>query len=147
MLLLAVALAAHPIHTTSATLDLAAATGEARLVIRAFVEDFPPGADSAGAARYLAARLVFRAPGGRTLPATLRRLAVAGGVLTLEVGVAAPDSWRGVTLSNQLLCERFADQVNVVQDRRGGRARTLLFTPGSPGQALGEIQANSAGVH
>ena len=46
-LLMALGVALHPIHTTQASLSVEPGQAYARLVIRAFLEDFPPGRDSA----------------------------------------------------------------------------------------------------
>lgn len=134
MIALALALAFHPIHTTSATMVIGGA--EAHISIRAFVEDFPPGADSAGAARYLAARFTLTGPDGRRLPVSLGHLEAVGGVVTLALVVRHEGPWTGVRIGNQLLCERFEDQVNVVQVRGDKGTQTLLFTPGGSAQAV-----------
>lgn len=134
MIALVLALAFHPIHTTSATMVTGPA--EAQIVVRAFVEDFPPGTDSAGAARYLAGRLTLMAADGHRLPLELVRLEVAGGVITLMAVVRHAGPWAGVRIGNQLLCERFDDQVNMLRIRQGSASQTLLFTPGGPTQAV-----------
>ena len=138
MLTLAVALGivAHPIHTTSASLVLDLGGLPGRLVVRSFIEDFPPGRDSGAVVRYLAERLTLTAPGGRRLPMVVTRVAEAGGVLSVEISVLSPGAWKGTLVHNQLMCDRFKDQVNVVQIKQPGGTRTLLFTPGSEAQPI-----------
>ncbi len=135
-LLLALGALAHPIHTTSASLTAGGGGVPGRLVIRAFREDFPPGGDSSAVVRYLAQRLSFTAPGGRRLSTTLVRVTEASGVLSLDIAVANPGQWAGIVVQNQLMCERFSDQVNVLQIKQPTETRTLLFTPGSIPQAI-----------
>ena len=126
-LLVALGVLAHPIHTTSASLVVGARGTSARLVVRAFVEDFPPGSDSSAVVRYLAERLSFTTPGGRRLPPAVERVTEASGVLTVTVSVPTPGEWAGVVVHNQLMCERFRDQVNVLQVKHAGGTQTLLF--------------------
>ncbi len=135
-LLVALLAMAHPIHTTSASLVVGASGTSARLVLRAFVEDFPPGSDSSAVVRYLTERLTFTAPGGRRLLPSVERVSEASGVLSLTVSVPNPGDWAGVMVSNQLMCERFRDQVNVLQVKHPDGTRTLLFTPGTRPQPL-----------
>ena len=135
-LLVALGALAHPIHTTSASLIAGSSGTSARLVVRAFIEDFPPGNDSIAVVRYLAERLSFTTPGGRRLAATLERVSESSGVLSLTVSVSNPGDWAGIMVDNQLMCERFRDQVNVLQIKQASGTQTLLFTPGSRPQAL-----------
>ncbi len=139
MLILALisGLVTHPIHTTSATLVPGPDRVSGRLVVRAFLEDFPPGRDSGAAVRYLADRLTLTAPGGRRLPMVLGRVTEASGVVSLEMTITNGGPWRGVLVHNQLMCERFPDQVNLMQVKQPGRTITLLFSPGSRAQPIG----------
>ena len=136
ILLVALGALAHPIHTTSALLMVPAGGAPGRLVIRAFVEDFPPGRDSSGVVRYLAERLSFTAAGGRRLVTAVERVSEASGVVSVEIAILNPGEWAGTMVHNQLMCERFTDQVNVLQVKQPTGNRTLLFTPGSTPQAL-----------
>ena len=135
MVALALGLIAHPIHTTSAS--LVTDGGRGRLVVRTFLEDFPPGRDSSAVVRYLADRLTFTAPGGRRLSLVVERIAEAAGVVSVEISVQSPGPWKGTMVHNQLMCDRFKDQVNVVQIKQAGGTRTLLFTPGGRAQVIG----------
>lgn len=130
-IVLSLAIGAHPIHTTSAVLVLTPNEPSARLTLRLFADDFPPGRDPTAMARYLTGRVTFTEPNGQILPLSLDTIDEADGVVTLQVAVSSPRGWRGVTVQNQVLCERFRDQVNVVQIRIGGRSTMLLFTPGT----------------
>ncbi len=136
MVALIAGLLAHPIHSTSGTLEAGPNGTSGRLVVRAFVDDFPPGRDSSAAVGYLAGRLTLTAPGGRRLPLVLVRVAEASGVVSLEITIPNPGPWQGVLIHNQLMCERFNDQINLIQVKQSGRTSTLLFSPGSPAQPI-----------
>ena len=64
------------------------------------------------------------------------RVGEAGGVLSVEISVSSPGDWKGTLVHNQLLCDRFKDQVNVVQIKQPGGTRTLVFTPGAAAQPI-----------
>ena len=133
---LLLSLTLHPIHTTSASLTLAGDGTPGRLIVRVFLEDFPPGRDSAATAKYLADRLTFTTGDRKRIPLVVRRIGESSGVLSVEIGVEHSGSWTGVSVSNQLLCERFPDQVNVIQVKVSAGSRTLLFGPGTPAQPV-----------
>ena len=76
--------------------------------------------------------------GGRRAFALGASLApLAQGVLSVEISVSSPGNWKGTLVHNQLMCDRFKDQVNVVQIKQPGGTRTLLFTPGGEAQPIG----------
>ncbi len=80
-------------------------------------------------------RLVLHDRGGRPLPLEWIRRRTEGDLALLDLRCRAR-SLAGVRVANGLHFELFADQVNIVQARYGGRTATLLFTPGGAPQVL-----------
>lgn len=131
----------HPLHTTLAELSFAPGGG-VRIVLRAFVDDFsaavagvPAGhagsdatpTDSA-AARYLDATIGLTDGAGRRVPLRVELVRRAGDLLWVTLRAPSVRSSEGVRLTNRVLFERWADQVNIVQTSVAGRRQTLLFT-------------------
>ena len=127
--LLALIGSAHPIHSSSAVIAQGPG-GTARIVLRVFGDDFPPGRDSAAASRYLAARFRLLDREGRSVPLRLESVRADGVVLLLELNAALPEGLTGARVWHGVLAERFDDQVNLVQAHYAGRAVTLLFSAG-----------------
>lgn len=124
-LLLAVA-APHPVHTSTATLRLAA--DGARVELRVFTDDLEDAARAArtSPAAYALGRFSLRDRDGRALVPRLDSVTADGPATVVHATV------RGVpaAVRHAVLQERFADQVNVVRalGRRGGVTR--VFSPG-----------------
>jgi hypothetical protein len=130
---------AHPLHTTLAQLTYDPATGEMRASIRAFANDFAAAVvkRKGGAAAavgdpeisaYLAAAFQLTDPSGRAIPWTWCGARREGDVVFLCVRAAhVPPAAR---ISDQLLCELFDDQVNIVQAVSGARKTSNLYTKG-----------------
>ena len=75
--------------------------------------------------------MLFRSPRrGHPVPLHLDTLRAEGVVLVLTLSAPAPQGLSGTRIWHGVLAERFADQVNIVQARYGGRSASLLFTPG-----------------
>jgi hypothetical protein len=125
---------AHPIHTTYAEVQVSGS--QATLTIRAFADDFATAVarfnrrsvprDSAVApddvARYLADAVQVRDAQGRPVALVSCGVRRAGALTYACVRL----SWTaGMRLTNRVLTDVHADQVNIVQQKGGP---TLLFT-------------------
>jgi hypothetical protein len=134
----------HPIHPmhTSATELRESGGGTVSIRIRVFADDLRNalGSDRQPADstvfRYVSKRFSLTGPTGQ--PFSLQWIAVerAGAVLLLQLRARLPGGLAGARLTNDLLCERFTDQVNIVRASYGGRTTTLLFIPGDGAKAL-----------
>ncbi len=112
--------AMHPMHTSVAELVHEPAARSALVTLRVFTDDLraavPADRDS-DAEAYVRSHFELRDASGRPVP--LR--------------------WAGASRSRVLsliLCERFADQVNIVRATSAGRTASLLFTRGDQAKAL-----------
>lgn len=114
----------HPIHST--TLILREGGGRVTGELRAFVDDFPPGPDGRAIERYLPGRLRIVAGTGVPLAWRYQSHRVEAGVLVVDL-LLETSTVRGAILTDRLLEEKFADQVNVVAVERGGRRNTVVF--------------------
>ena len=128
-LLLAVALAWHPLHASSAVVVVPAGSERGTVSLRVFAEDFPPGRDRRAIARYLEQRLHLSRDRQRLI-LTLEQERMEGDAQILELSFPTPGTCRGVSVWNAVLVERFADQVNLVQVRCGTSVKHLVFGPG-----------------
>ena len=130
----------HPLHTTMSELSVAP-DGRLQIVLRAFVDDFsaavtgragqiaPPIATPADSqmARYLGSTVVLSDAAGRRATLTLAGVKRSGDLVWITLRSTTPVS-PNARLTNTVLFERYADQVNIVQTSIAGRRRTLLFT-------------------
>lgn len=130
---------AHPLHTTLSELSVSA-DGSVQFVLRAFFDDLsgavvprtarastmsvPP--DSA-IGRYLSETLVLTDGSGRRSTLTVAATRRTGDLVWVTLR-AAGKIGPGPRLTNRVLFERWADQVNIVQATVGVRRQTLLFT-------------------
>lgn len=132
---------AHPIHTTLAELSYDPSARLLNVSLRVFADDFaaavqprrargldamPP--DSA-MLRYVTERFFVIVPGAGRMAMRWCGARREGDVLFLCLRATAQRSPAGARVSNTLLTEVFADQVNIVQASYDGRRRTVLFTP------------------
>jgi hypothetical protein len=136
LLPLAVLLAAHPLHSSSAQVRLPEGPGVLEVVIRVFTADFPPGSDRSAASRYFANRFRITAPGGQPVALAIREVRVEGSVLVWSLAGTVTAGLRGGLIWNGILAERFDDQVNLVQIRQANRNTTLLFSAGDSAQPI-----------
>ncbi|MEO6057252.1 MAG: DUF6702 family protein [Gemmatimonadales bacterium] len=145
--LLALALAgghAHPMHTAVTEVLQEDAHGLVTVQVRVFADDFraavPLPADSAAAdstmARYLRGTFALADRTGRPVRLAWAGAERSGDVLLLRLRGEVPGGLAGARVTSLVLCERFEDQVNIVRATYGGRATTLLFTPGETSKAL-----------
>ena len=139
---------AHPLHTTMTDLSYDPATRALSVTIRVFADDFSaavlPGVPrraeivvppDTAILRYVTMRFGVTGPGGR-VPMRWCGLRREGKVLFVCLRGTVAGTFAGASLTNRLLTEMFADQVNVVQTSNGGRRSTLLFTPRDGAKAL-----------
>lgn len=144
-LLLAAAIAAHPLHTTMAEVTVDRAHSTVRVVVRVFADDFGTavnGSKAAGAFEARAAAYVANAislADDRRERVTVRDCGTRkqGDLLWLcsEATVTA-EQLRHLTLRDQMLCELFSDQVNVVRISDGATTRSVLFTRGDRAKSI-----------
>jgi hypothetical protein len=131
--------AAHPLHTTMAEVTIDRNRGTLRVVVRVFMDDFGTALDAAGktgswderAARYVGRAVSIVDEARRALAMRDCGTRRQGGLLWLcaeAIVPAAPAS--RLSLRDRMLCELFADQVNVVRVTDGAKTRTMLFTRG-----------------
>lgn len=147
MALLAFALVggrAHPMHTTVTEVVQEDAPGHVSIQLRVYADDLraampdrdgTAGADSA-MARYLRGTFALADRTGRPVRLTWIGAEPAGDVLLLRLRAEVPDGLAGARVTSLVLCERYADQVNVVRAEYAGRTTTLLFTRGETAKAL-----------
>lgn len=135
---------AHPLHTAVAEITYNGGSRTAEIHIRVFADDFAaavgvaPGARGAESAMagYVRRTFSLADQAGRVLRLQWRGAERAGDVVLLRLAVPVPAGLSGARVRSVLLCERFADQVNVVRALYGGRPVTLLFTPGDGAKTL-----------
>ena len=140
--------ARHPLHTTLTELRVRPAARSVEIVMRVFVDDFSaavarhdggrpvamPPSDSA-AFRYVAGAFTLSDRAGRRLPLRWVGARRTGDLLWLTLTAPAA-TLDGVRVSNRVLVELHADQVNIVQATVGSRRASLLFTRGDGAKAL-----------
>lgn len=133
-------LTAHPIHTTMAQLTHDGRSGEVRVVIRVFADDFGLAVAHAFGgtgeprpmAAYLTRHLVLQGPRGERIPLQWVEARQQAEVIWIRLRGSAPDGLRGGRLRNALVFDLHADQVNIVKASYRGTDRTLLFTRDNP---------------
>jgi hypothetical protein len=134
LLVIAVSLlsaARHPTHTSSA--ELTCAGDSVHVTIRVFADD----ASAPGPIRVQVQdrfRIVDRH--GKAIGLAWMGAEPDGDLLRIRLGGRAPSGLSGATVANQILTQRFADQVNVVRATCNRRAATLVFTRGDGAKAL-----------
>lgn len=133
----------HPTHTSAAELSQSS-DGALSVAIRLFADDIgatigaPPGQPPAGEVlrSYLADRFVIRDRSGAQVALAWDEGSISGDVLTLRSQARVAGGLAGAKVTNRVLTERFADQVNVVRATYAGRSATLIFTRGDGPKAL-----------
>lgn len=135
---------AHPLHTTLVQLTYDESARRIDGSIRVFAGDFAaavakrsgaptPDDDRVGVAAafaYLTRTLVLTDAAGRVVPLSWCGSRRAGDVLWLCVHAPILPAQHALQLSDQMLCELFDDQINIVQSTRGGHRASMLFTKG-----------------
>ena len=133
----------HPTHTSAAELSQEPG-GTIRVVIRIFADDIgetvgaPPGQTPTGEAlrAYLTGRFTILEPSGAAVALAWDDGTRNGDVLTVRSRPRVAGKLSGARVTNRVLTERFADQVNVVRATYAGRSATLIFTRGDGPKAL-----------
>ena len=125
----------HPLHASSAVVEIAPG-GIGSVTIRAFADELGWARDSLQAADYLGTRFLLTGEAGRRIPLELVSVREDRDALEFVLRLAAPARCEGLRLWNGVLAERYADQVNLVQIRCGGRSRQLIFSAGEGSKAL-----------
>ena len=142
---------AHPLHTTLTEMTEDRARGVVRATVRVFADDFgtsltrfarQPAAPmtpqwNASAFAYAASVLMISTKAAVTL--TLRPCGItrSAEVLWICVEATAPAGLASVMVRNAMLCDQFADQINVVQGTFAGSRHSVLFTRGDRAKPLG----------
>lgn len=128
---LVVPAAGHPSHTSSA--ELVHDGDSVRVVIRVFADDI----GTVGEVRpYIGERFVIVDRSGTVVPLVWTGAAAAGDIVTIQMRGRIAGGLSGAKVSNRVLTDRFADQVNVVRAAYDRRAATLIFTRGDGPKAL-----------
>ena len=143
---------AHALHTTLTEVTLDPQRRMVRAVIRVFADDFgtasaarerrsgrtmnPATAANAGVAYVQAA---FQITGADGRPITLRSCGTrqSGDLLWVCVEGSAPANPATLRLKNAMLCDLFADEVNIVRATLAGAVRSTLFTRGDGAKPIG----------
>ena len=138
--------AVHPLHTTMAEVTIDRPRGTARVVVRVFADDFGTALDAAGgagtwderAAAYLRRAISIVVDTGQPLAMRDCGTRRQGDLLWLcaEATVTARPGSR-LALRDRMLCELFADQVNVVRVTEGATTKNMLFTRGDALKPVG----------
>jgi hypothetical protein len=132
-------IAAHPLHTTMAEVTIDRARNTLRVVVRVFADDFATALDASGrtgswderAARYLVRAVAIVDEARRPLAMRDCGTRRQGDLLWLCAEATLPAVLASrLSFRDRMLCELFADQVNVVRVTDGARTRTMLFTHG-----------------
>jgi hypothetical protein len=135
--------AMHPTHTSTAELSEGAG-GTVSVAFRLFADDIGEtvGAEAgarpalAPIERYLSGRFGILDRAGAPIALQWAGVELVGDVLTVRARAVAADGLSGAKVTNRVLTERFADQVNIVRASYGRRAATLIFTRGDGPKAL-----------
>lgn len=141
LLVRAVALPAHPLHTTMAELERDRARGTVRVTIRVFVDDLgravlrlpasaapPAPLGDPAAAAYATSHFTLEVD-GQALPLTSCGVRRTGDLAWICLESARGGRTEGVRVRNSMLFELYADQINIVQSHGAERA-SVLFTRG-----------------
>jgi hypothetical protein len=134
---------AHPLHTTLTEVTVTPATRTIRATVRLFADDLGSGvarrrgsaAADADVTSYVASTLTLL-EGSRALATRSCGVRRAGEVVWVCLEANLDGSSQTVTARNAVLCEVFADQVNIVQVTSGSSKRSVLFTRGDGAKRL-----------
>jgi hypothetical protein len=129
---------AHPLHTTLTQMNYDPVSLQLDASIRVFTSDLALAVakrsgsshsmDDAAAFAYLAATFQLADASGRVIPWTSCGTRQEGDVTFLCVRAGQVPS--GARVSDQMLCDLFDDQVNIVQAVSGGKKTSNLYTKG-----------------
>lgn len=145
-LLLAAAMSAHPLHTTLAEVTVDRTHSTLRVVVRVFADDFgtavnaskTPGTFDARAAAYIANSISLADEKKQRVAVHDCGTRKQGDLLWLcAEATVTPEQLRRLTIRDQMLCELFPDQVNVVRIADGASTKSMLFTRGDGEKPIG----------
>jgi hypothetical protein len=137
----------HPLHTSLAEVRYDASAFAVQVSLRVFADDF---ADAVRASQrlapstpvaeaqtmaYIARTFVLLSGDGKRLSLTWCGVRREGDLSWLCLRARTPNV-KDLRLTNRVLVERFADQVNIVQVEDGGRRTSYLFTARDGARAL-----------
>ena len=137
--------AMHPLHTTMAEVSVDRARATLRIVVRVFADDFGTALAASKTSGSWDARTAAYVAGAITVADDNRQPLAMRGCGTRRTGdllwlcaemTIAPERTSRLTLRDQMLCELFADQVNVVRVTDGATTRSMLFTRGDLGKRI-----------
>ena len=137
VLLMALALNAHPLHTTMTELTEERAHGVVRATIRVFADDFGKARGQTPELGYVTSMFGFTDRTGRQLVMRSCGTRSTGELLWICVEASSADGLAALRVRNGMLSDLFDDQVNVVQGTVGGARRSLLFTKGDRAKPIG----------
>ncbi|HKP29822.1 MAG TPA: DUF6702 family protein [Gemmatimonadales bacterium] len=129
---LAALLALHPLHASTALVEIAAGSGS--ITLRAFADELPWTGDSVGVASYLETRFLV-VSGGRRIAVRFISARDEGDAVVFVLRLDESPPCDNLRIWNGILAERYPDQVNLVQFRCGGRSRQLVFSAGDGAKA------------
>lgn len=141
---------AHPLHTTLVQITYDERTRTMENSIRVFASDFAAAmakrkgttasnddrVSDADAMAYVSGSFRVTDANGRTVPLAWCGSRRAADVLWLCVRAANVQAPSAVRVSDQMLCELFDDQINIVQATVGARHASVLFTKGDGAKSL-----------
>lgn len=128
--ILALVAAMHPLHTTMTELTIDESRHSVRAVVRVFANDFSNAARRYPSADAYTAAAVSIIDGRGVVALHSCGTRRAADVLFVCTEGTFTGAARSLRISNALLFELFADQVNVVQISLGSNRHTVLFTHG-----------------
>lgn len=136
-LLLAALMAAHPLHTTMTELSVDPANHTVRAVTRVFADDLLKGSGGRIAAdAYVTQRIALVDQSQRAVALRGCGVKTVGDLLWVCIEGTFNGSIGDLRLSNALLCDRFDDQVNIVQVVVGTAKRSVLFVKGDRAKTI-----------
>ena len=140
LLLSPVGVSQHPMHTAVTQISYDASTGAANVQLRVFRDDLTTAvgdwSNSSAVQQYLAGKLSLFDRSGLPLPLRWVAIEPSGDVVLIRLVTIIPNGLLGVKVLSTVLCDRFADQVNVVRASWDNHTSTLLFTRGEGMKSL-----------
>ena len=140
---------AHPLHTTLAQITYDVSRHAVQVMIRVFVDDFrtavsrsthkpvtAEGPMAAAAQAYVASKFGLTDGRGHELQMRHCGMTRRGDLLWVCVEATTGDDIGAVQIRDQLLCDLYSDQVNIVQGDDGKTKRSVLFTRGDKSKRL-----------
>ena len=142
---------AHPLHTTLTEMTEDRAHGTVRATVRVFADDFGTSLNrfarttaaamsapwNAAAFAYASSVLQISAKQGAAMSLRSCGVTRSADVLWICVEATAPAGLASVMFRNTMLCDQFADQVNVVQATYAGSRHSVMFTRGDRMKTIG----------